>query len=554
MHAFAGGLNDGARPTPILQAHDGNFYGATADGGSQFDYRDNVRMTPAGTVTIVHAFTNTHGDGQALRAPLTESANGYIYAATANQTSLSPHTGTSCRKYLRFSLSGGLTLLNPNETFCDPNGIETPPPLETIVAGPDGTLFGTRTTNGPSSIFMVTPQGDIRGVHDLSFAEGGFVFNPLLLAKSSLLYGTTAGGVANNAGIFRLKVMPDAPASLKVSSAQGIVRLSWAPVTGAFSYTVKRGTAQGSETVLAAGLTATSFTDAPKTKKRVYYIVTAVNKVSESFASNEVAVSPGRAIAGDFDGDGMADVTVFRPSTGVWYRRFSSAIPSDAITWGAAVDVPVPGDYDGDGITDIAVFRAPTGTWYMRNSATPAAAVVWGGTGDMPAPGDYDGDGKTDIAVFRPSTGTWYVRFASTGQGVALVWGEPTDVPAADDYDGDGLSDVAVFRPSTGVWYIRRAQRADADRDPGCKRGSASPRRLRCRRHDGRGRAARRPVRGWSAPRRRRRARSCRSPSAIRRTRRYRATSTATASPIWRCSVHPPATGTFATPAHPSES
>ena len=81
------------------------------------------------------------------------------------------------------------------------------------------------------------------------------------------------------------------------------------------------------------------------------------------------------------------------------------------------MDVPVPGDYDGDGITDIAVFRAPTGTWYMRNSGAPAAAVVWGGAGDMPAPGDYDGDGKTDIAVFRPSTGTWYVRFASTGTG-----------------------------------------------------------------------------------------------------------------------------------------
>jgi FG-GAP repeat len=63
-----------------------------------------------------------------------------------------------------------------------------------------------------------------------------------------------------------------------------------------------------------------------------------------------------------------------------------------ALACGGASDVLVAGDYDGDGITDIAVFRPSTGTWYVRYSATPTfAALVWGGAGDIAVPSDYAG-------------------------------------------------------------------------------------------------------------------------------------------------------------------
>ncbi|MBC7910721.1 MAG: VCBS repeat-containing protein [Pyrinomonadaceae bacterium] len=156
----------------------------------------------------------------------------------------------------------------------------------------------------------------------------------------------------------------------------------------------------------------------------------------------------------DFDGDGFADLSVFRPNDGVWHLLRSGA-GYTGIAFGLGTDAIAPADYDGDNRTDLGVFR--NGTWYLQRSSTGFKGVAFGAAGDLPMPGDFDGDGLADISVFRPSTGTWYRLDSGTGQFAATAFGLNGDIPVMGDFDGDGRADISVFRPSNGTWYLLRS-------------------------------------------------------------------------------------------------
>ena len=56
-----------------------------------------------------------------------------------------------------------------------------------------------------------------------------------------------------------------------------------------------------------------------------------------------------------------------------------------AYPFGLSNDIPAPGDFDEDGKADLCIFRPSDGTWYRRNSSDGSFfAFQFGTSGDKP--------------------------------------------------------------------------------------------------------------------------------------------------------------------------
>lgn len=133
----------------------------------------------------------------------------------------------------------------------------------------------------------------------------------------------------------------------------------------------------------------------------------------------------------DFDGDGKADISVFRPLDKTWYLN-RSTLGFSSTQFGLSTDKIVPADFDGDSKTDIAVFR--DGNWYwLFSQYNYLSAVQFGLANDIPVPSDFTGDGRSELVVYR--NGVWYLRDFQNNQFSTVQFGLSTDKPIASDYD-----------------------------------------------------------------------------------------------------------------------
>ncbi len=114
----------------------------------------------------------------------------------------------------------------------------------------------------------------------------------------------------------------------------------------------------------------------------------------------------------------------------------------------------VAGDFDGDGFADLSTYRAGEWRiWTSRSGFANLTLINWGGIADRPVAADYDGDQITDVGVYQPLSGRWEIRLSKTQQPLVLTWGGGTDDQAvAVDADGDGKADLVIVRD--GVHWI----------------------------------------------------------------------------------------------------
>ena len=162
----------------------------------------------------------------------------------------------------------------------------------------------------------------------------------------------------------------------------------------------------------------------------------------------------------DVEGDGKADISIYRPINGQWWLQHSSDNSVRGMQFGISTDRIAPADYDGDRRSDIAVYRPSTGVWYILNSATFTLTYnTFGVSTDVPTPADYDGDGKADVSVFRPSSGTWYRQNSGDGTFSAFQWARAVISPCS-------AITMATVEPISRYTALRVARGTSTSRPP----------------------------------------------------------------------------------------
>jgi uncharacterized repeat protein (TIGR03803 family) len=212
IYSFVGGVSDGQGPyAALVQARDGNFYGTTHQGGATGN-GTVFKITPAGTVTLLHSFTGD-SDGSLPLTSLIQASDGNLYGTTEN-------SGASLSgSFVMFTLTGAETTV-----YSFNSGTEGQKPVGLIQAN-DGNFYGTTNQGGATgngTVFKITPAGVESVLH--SFAggttDGGQPQAGLLQASDGNFYGTTnKGGASGNGTVF--KITPDGVESVLYSFAGG---------------------------------------------------------------------------------------------------------------------------------------------------------------------------------------------------------------------------------------------------------------------------------------------------------------------------------------------
>jgi uncharacterized repeat protein (TIGR03803 family) len=223
----------------MVQGSDGNFYG-TASGGNDSANGVIYKLSTSGTYTLLYTFCTAAGcaDGAAPQGPLVENSDGNFYGATAQGGAFGHGT------VFKVTPGGAVTTLYSFTGAADGSA-----PLGTLVVGSDGNLYGATELGGSDgfgTVYRITPAGSFTSLH--SFTDSNGDSNPnngLVQASDGNFYGTTSGLIHDSEGaVYKMAMSPAmaAPVQLAFSPSAGkagtAATLNW-KVLNAFSQTLQ---------------------------------------------------------------------------------------------------------------------------------------------------------------------------------------------------------------------------------------------------------------------------------------------------------------------------
>lgn len=197
LHSF-NKLGDGSQPQGGLTlGSDGNFYGTTLFGGTNGD-GTIFRITPGGSLTTLHTFSNAADGGNPYSAPI-QATDGNFYG-----TAYAGGSGSAGAAY-KLTPGGVFTTLYgfcPVSGCADGNG-----PLAGLIQASNGVLYGTTSrggNNGAGTVYEITTSGTFTALYSFCSVsgclDGSESIARLVQGTNEVLYGVTSYGGVNGAG------------------------------------------------------------------------------------------------------------------------------------------------------------------------------------------------------------------------------------------------------------------------------------------------------------------------------------------------------------------